>query len=141
MHIIALNTDGNRSCVKVLIFQLTDTTTINGISPLRTEFFQIHILRATADFFIRREGNADITVRNITVFQTHHSSDDFCDTGFIIRSQQGFTVGHNQGFTQHGVQHREHDRRQHFVTDAECDITTTVIFQNLRIHITPGEIR
>jgi len=60
------------------------------------------------DFFIRREADLDRAVFDLWVVnQVCNCCDDLCDTGFIIRPQQGGTVGCNQGFANVFFQVRE----------------------------------
>jgi len=93
MHIITDNFNRGRRSVEVLKLQLPHSATVDGVGPLRAECRNIKTLRAFADFLVWREGDTHRSVRNIAVFQSHHRGNNFCDTRFIIRPEQGFAVG------------------------------------------------
>ena len=141
MHVVADNLDGNRGRVKVLKLQLAHTTAVYGIGPLGVKGFNIKVLRPFADLFIRGKRHANIAVRNVFLFQHRQRGHDFGNTGFIIGTQQRFAVGGDKRLPQQLMQHREHHRRQHFITDPQRNITAAIVFNNLRIDVFAAEIR
>ncbi len=118
MHIVADNFDINRRGVEVFKFQLSHATAVNGIGPLRIKCRNVKMLRPFTNLFVRRKGHADITVRNIFLDEHRQRGHDFRHASFIIRAQQRFTVCSDQRLTQKLMQHREHHRRQNFITNA-----------------------
>ncbi|MMZ70376.1 hypothetical protein D1872_334000 [compost metagenome] len=80
-------------------------------------------------------------MRNVFAFQHRQGGHDLRHTGFIIRAQQRFAVGGDNGLAQKLMQHREHHRREHLVANTQRDIATTVILHNLRVDVLTAKIR
>ncbi|MNC07627.1 hypothetical protein D3C75_551800 [compost metagenome] len=141
MNIVADNFNGHRRRIEVLALQFADAAAINSVGPACIKGFNIKMFCAFTDFFVRSESNADIAVGDVFLFEHRHRRHNFGDTGFIIRAEQRFTIGGNQGLPKQLMQNREHHRREHLIADTQRNITTAIVFDNLRIHIFTCEIR
>ena len=97
MHIIANDFDSDRRGIEVFKFQLTDPAAIHGVRPAGIKCGDVKVLRAFADFFIRRKGDANIAVRDLFRLQRRQRRHDLCDARFIVGAEQRFTIGGNQG--------------------------------------------
>ena len=141
MNVVPDNFNGDRSGVKVFILQLAHATAIDGVGPLRVKSLHIEMFRAFPHLFVRRESNPDIPVRNVFAFQHRQRRHDLRDPRLIICAQQRFPVGGDERLTEQLVQDREHHGREHFIANAQRNITAAVVFNNLRVHMFTAKIR
>ncbi len=99
-------------------------------------------MRASADFFIRRERDPDRSVLDVRMFdQVRHCRHDFGNARFVVGSEQRRAVCCNQRLAFIAGKLRELLRRQDDIEFViQNDIMTVVAFNNLRIHIFSGKI-
>ncbi|CVG41194.1 Uncharacterised protein [Serratia marcescens] len=141
VHAVAEDFDRHRGGVEVLALQLADPAAVHGISPFGIEGRHVEQLRPLAYLLVRGEGYADVAMRDFARAQAHHGGEDLGDAGLVVGAQQRFAVGGDQGLPQHLVQDREHHRRQHFIADAERDVASAIVLDDLRIDVFAAEIR
>ena len=80
--------------VEVLIGDLFAIGAIDGIGESGPELLGVEVERASADFFIDREGEADWVVLNLRVaLVIGKDGHDDGDAGFIVSAQQSIAIG------------------------------------------------
>ena len=141
MHVIADDFDIHRSGIEVLKLKFTHAAAVDGIGPFGVKGCYIKVFRPFAHLFVWCKSDANIAMRNIFMLQYRQRGHDFRHTRFVVRPQQRFAVGGDQRLTKQLMQHREHHRRQHFITNAQRDITAAIVLHDLRIHVLTAEIR
>ena len=99
------------------------------------------MLRPFPDLFVRREGHANIAVRNVFRLQRRQRGHYLGNTGLVIGAKQRFAIGGDQRLPEQLVQDREHHRGEHFIANPESDITATVVFNDLRVYVFAAEVR
>ncbi|CZV20514.1 Uncharacterised protein [Enterobacter hormaechei] len=92
MNVIPDDFDRHRCRVKVFILQFTHAATVDGVGPLRVKRLNVKVFCAFSNLFIRREGHADIAMRDIFALQHRQRRHDLGDARFVISPQQGFAV-------------------------------------------------
>ena len=134
MNVPSLNIDASGSGVEVLIFQLTDSTTIHGIGKIAAEFFHIEMRHALANFLIRRETDTNLAMLDFRMLhQVFHSTYYLSDTGFIVGTKQSFAVGGQQGLSLIVAQFREiHQGQCSIAFGIQHDVATIVILDDSR---------
>ena len=86
------------------------------------------MIRSAAYLLIRREPDTHLAVLDLRMCQqVLHRRYDLCDTGFVVGSQQGCMVGH--------------DNVLPFVSRIDIRIVAVVVFDNTRFHIFSTRIR
>ena len=81
--------DRHRVGGEALVFELAAGAAIDGVRVLCAEGRDVEMPRATPDFLVRRERNADVAVRNTGMReQIFHSRHDLGHTRFVVRAQQ-----------------------------------------------------
>ncbi len=92
--------DFSTGCIEIFIFQLSYLTSIHRIGPVCSKFLNIKLMCTTTNFFIRGKTNANSTMFNFWMLdKVFHCTYNFCNTRFIISTQQGSTICGNQGLT------------------------------------------
>ncbi len=125
--------------VEIFIFQFAKPAAVHRIRIVRTKQFYVKIIRACADFFIRRKTEPDFSVRCLFMGQKiFRHSHDFRDARLIVRAEQGRSVGHDQSFSRIRRQFREISRAHHNIFFLiQNDILSVIIFYYPRIYALP----
>ena len=88
--------DGRTARVKVFVAADTEVAAVYGIRKISTESFHIEVVLAGADFFVRCEGEGNLSVRNVRILnEVFQCTDDFHDAGLIVTAQQCIAVGYD----------------------------------------------
>ena len=141
MNVVSDDFDCHGRRVEILELQFPYAATVDGVGPLRVKGIYVEVFCPLADLFIRRKGDTDIPVRDIFLFQHRQRRHDLGNPRFVIGTQQRFAVGGDERLTKQLVQHREHHRRQYFVTNPQRNVAAAVVFNNLRVHMFTAKIR
>ena len=143
MHITSFKGYFCGSSIKVLKLQLPYFTSIHRISPFTTEFLYIEFMSTFTDFFVRIEADTDFTVFDFGMFlQINHRRYNFRDTGFVVGTEQRFSVGYNQVFPLMIQQFRElRWRKNHILFSTKHNIRAIIFFHNPRSDIFTCHIR
>ena len=100
MYAAAPDSHGGGGGVEILIFQLTDTPTVEGIGIVSAECLDIKVVSASANLLIRRESYPYFSVFQSGVRQkVFNGSDYLCYASLVIRSQKGRTVRGDNGLS------------------------------------------
>ena len=79
--------------VEVFIFQFTRAAAVHGVGKIRTEARHIELVRAAADLFVRRKGDANAAMAQVRMRQQILGQcQDFSDPRLIVRSKKRGTV-------------------------------------------------
>ena len=65
MYVQALEDNFSAGGIEILIFQLTDLSTVNRISPITTELLYVKMIGTLSDFLIRGKSDTDLTVLDL----------------------------------------------------------------------------
>ena len=85
MYVQALEDNLSAGGIEILIFQLTDLSTVNRISPITTELLHVEMIGTLSDFLIRGKSDTDLTVLDLRmILQILHRGDDSGYTSLII---------------------------------------------------------
>ena len=143
MHVTTLYNYFGRGCIEIFKFQLTYLSSIHCISPFTTKLFHIKLMSTQPNFFIRIETYPNLSMFNFgMLFQINHRSNDFCNTGLIVSSQQRLSIGYNQIFSFVVQQFREPIRRKNNILFLTQDnIRTVITINDTRSHSCTGHIR
>ena len=98
------------SGVEILIFQLTERAAVDGVGVVRAEMRQIEAVRPAADLLIRREADAQGRVRAALGQQLFHRSENFSDSGLVVRAEQRRAVCDDQVLADAAVQDQGNPR-------------------------------
>ena len=114
----------------------------SSIEVLELQLY-IEFMSAFTDFFIRIETDTDFSVFDFRVFfQIGHCGNNLCNTGFIISTEQSFSVGYNQIFSFMIQQFRKLRRgKNHIFFGTKYNIRTVILFYNTRSNILTRHIR
>ena len=100
MNADTCETDFRSGSVEILIFQFTEVATIHCVSPFASEFLDIEIMCAHADFLIRIEAYADIAMLNLRMLlEINHSLHDFSDTSLVVSTEKSVAISYDKVFT------------------------------------------
>ena len=100
MHILSLNFYLNTCGIKVFVFEFTQGAAVYGIGKVRPEFFYIKKIGTSSDFFIGSKTDFYFAVFNFGMSQKiFYSAHDNCNTGLIVCTQEGCSVGCNNLLT------------------------------------------
>ena len=143
VHITSLYPNLCSCSIEILKFQFADFSSVHGISPFRTKFLHIKLVSSQTDFLIRIKTDTNITMLDFRMCnQISHRTYNFCNSGLIVRSQQGMPVGHNQILTYMIQQFREISRRQNNILfRTQRNILSIVFLNDTRFHILSAHIR
>ncbi len=94
MRALALERDRRRARAPRFIADLAELSAVNGVSDLRAEAFDVKLLDARADFFVRSESDRDRSVFDLRILaQRVDHRHDFGDAGFVVGTEQRCAVG------------------------------------------------
>ena len=128
--------------IEVLIADLADVLTVNGIGVGRAEALDVKQARALADLLIGGEADAELAVGAIFGNDALQRGHDLGHTGLVVRAQQGRAVGGDESLALHLAQEREHLGVQHRAGGGQRDSLAVVVFVDLRPDVlTAGVVR
>src|SRR5690606_36791537 len=136
VHTQSVNFHYSSRSVKVLIFQLSGFATVHCISPFGTKLLNIKFMCTSTDFLIGSKSNCYSTEIDFRMCQQILCrGHNFGNSGLIICSKQGGSVGSNQCFAEILLQVFECCRRKcKSSLFSQKKITTVIIIPNLRLH-------
>ena len=143
MYVAALYMHLGCGCVEVFKFQFTHFTSVHRIGPLASELLNVELVRSQSDFLIRIKSDTDFSVFNFRMcLQVSNGSHNFSNTGLVVCSQQGMSVGYNQVFSYMILQFRELRRRQDDVIGfRQYNIPTLVLLYDTWRNILARHVR
>ncbi len=132
MDVSSFEMYSSQCCIKVFKLQFSDFATIHGISKISIEFFHIKMIGASSDLFIGCKGHTNGSMLYFRVlFQPLQRRYDLGNSGFIVGSQQGGSVGGDDVLTFVVRQFREIDRgKDNVFFLVQNNISTVVVLVN-----------
>src|ERR1043166_5268667 len=100
----ALSLKRNRGCSRTpgLVADFAQSLTIHRICDLRTESFDVKLLNAAADFFIRSECDCQHSMFDLWVLTKGiDHCHDLGNSSFVIRAEQCCAIGRNDVVSDH----------------------------------------
>ena len=89
-----------RACIEVFIFQFAQFTAVNGICEICTKTFHVKIVCTAANLFVWCKSDADFAMFNRRIVdQFFCHGHDFCDTCFVICTEQSGSICYDQVLT------------------------------------------
>ena len=90
----------DRICgIEVFILNLTFGVSVHGIGKIRIKFFDIKMIRSSANFLIRSKSDRNLTMWDIFSQNPFCHGHDLCNSGFVIRSQNRISIAGDQSTT------------------------------------------
>ena len=112
--------------IEILKLDLTFCVTVQGIGVIGVKFLHIKMSRPHTDLFIRRKRDRYLSMRDRITVQVFNHGHDLCDTGFVIGTQNGGSVGCDKSPAFQGRKMREHFRGKNPSAFSQWEILTIV---------------
>ena len=143
MHVAAFECYFGYGCVEVFEFEFADLAAVHSVGPVGVEEADIEFMCSLADFFIGVEGYADVAVFDFRVFdEVVNGCDYFGDSGFVIGSEEGVAVGHDEVLTFVVEQFGEFGGFEHdSFGGVEYYVIAVVVFDDARSHVFSAHVR
>ena len=91
-----MESDNGGGGIEVFVLQLAQGAAVDGVGVIGAEVFEVETVRAPADLLIRRKADADSGVGDVRSHQFLDGGQDLCDTGLVVGTQKGRSVGDDQ---------------------------------------------
>ncbi|MPM59935.1 hypothetical protein SDC9_106781 [bioreactor metagenome] len=142
MHVFATDRHDGLRRIETFVFKFTQRTAIHRVGKVATKSSHIKKIGSAANFFIGPEGDFDVPMLYvIRCFYRFQGCDDFSDAGFVVSTQQRFSIGSDQCLTDVVLQRREVlGRKHHLRFRIQNQIVARIVFPNKRIYIRCLEI-
>ena len=89
MYITAFEIDTRFRGVEVFVFEFSEAASVHGVGAVHAESFNVKIICASSDFFVRSECKTYSAVRDRRiVYKGLGHSHDLGDAGFVVASEQ-----------------------------------------------------
>ena len=99
MYALTFYLENRSSCIKTLIFKLSNRSSIHRIRKISTKFFHIKIICTTTNFLIRSKCHFDSPMLNFWMLnQILHRFNNFHNSSFIVSSQKRSPISSNHRF-------------------------------------------
>ena len=108
MYTHTLDADLGSCGIEVLVFQIAEVASVDGISPVAGKFFNIKVVSTHSDFFVRVETYTYISVLDfIMVSEIAHSLYDFSNSCFIVCTKKCRAISYDDVLAFVGFQFRK----------------------------------
>ena len=81
--------------IEILVLDLAFSISVHCIGNFSIKSFKIEMSSTASAFFIRCKCYTDLTMRNLLCLQDFQQLHDFCNTGFVVYSEDGISVRGN----------------------------------------------
>ena len=141
MYAYSLDMNLGSSGIEVLVFQVAQVATVNGVSPVAPKLLYIEVMGTHTDFLIRIEAHTDVAMLDfLMVAEVAHGLYDFSDTCLVICTEQGSTVCHDDVLTLVSLELREFldaadDSR------AQFDILAVIVLDDAGLDVLSAGVR
>ena len=82
--------------VEILIFQVAQVASINGISPVTTKLFNVEMMCTHTDFLIRIEAHSNVTMLDfVMIAQVTHGLYYLGNACFVVCPKQCCAIGND----------------------------------------------
>ena len=90
----------DRICgIEVLILNLTFGVSVHGVGKIRIKFFDIKMIRSSANFLIRSKSDRNLTMWDIFSQNLFCHGHDLCNSGLVVCTEDGISVAGDQSTT------------------------------------------
>ena len=138
VHIYAVHGEDDRVGAKSLVLHFADSFAVKRVGKIGTEFFNIKMICALADFFVRRHRNFDRPMFYFGMLsQIIDSVENFCNAGFVVSAQQRRPVAGDDVMTNLFLQIRVLLGADYDARVAKNNVTALVVLMNDWIDILP----
>jgi len=96
MYINTFNMKCCTCCVEIFVGNFTFVIAIHCVSIICLKNVQVKQICSTTDFLVRRKTNPQITMWNVFCNYLFDCCENFCDAGFVIRTQKCSSVRCNK---------------------------------------------
>ena len=143
MDVAALYAYCGSGSIEILVFKLSERSSVHGVGILRTELPDIEFGHAPSDFLIRSEAYHNVTVPELRMcHDILHRIHYLGDSGLVVGSEQSSPVSGNQGLS---LVVRKLRELAHFkikpLHALERNVGTVIIPDYLWMDIVSGSIR
>ena len=141
MYAYSLDMNLGSSGIEVLVFQVAQVATVNGVSPVATKLLYIEVMGTHTDFLIRIEAHTDVAMLDfLMVAEVAHGLYDFSDTCLVVCTEQGCTVCNDDIFTLVSLEFGE------FLNAADdawtqFDILAVIVFDDASLNVLSAGVR
>ena len=99
------------------------------------------MIDARADFLIRREGDAELSVRLLFADDGFQRGHDLRNARLIVRAEQRRAVGGDEGHARQFFECRERGGAELFAAAREQHVAAVIVFDDLRLYVFAGAVR
>ncbi len=100
VDVAAAERDLSDCCIEVFKLKFADFSSVHRVAPIGGESLDVEFVGTEADFLVRIEGDADVAVRDFIVLKEKvDGGDNFSDTGLVVGTEEGVTVGDDKVLT------------------------------------------
>ena len=85
--------------IEVLILNLTFGVSVHGVGKIRIKFFDIKMIRSSANFLIRSKSDRNLTMWDIFSQNPFCHGHDLCNSGLVVCTEDGISVAGDQSTT------------------------------------------
>ena len=143
MHIASLDMDLCTGSIEILVLKLSNLSAVHCIGILCTKLLHIKLVHATSNLLVGSKTNLNLSVLELRVLHNVlHCSHNLCNTGLVICTKKGCSVGCNQSLANilpylREICHRQSDSKR----GIQHNVLTVIILNDLRLDILAACIR
>ena len=152
MHAFTVDFERGACGVEVFVGDVAFVAAVNGVGVFCLEIAEVQAVCTASDFFVWREAYPDVAVAGevfvaaafgvaVGFDEFFHGGHDFCDSGLVVGSEERRSVGCDERATLEPFERREIIDFQRGPGAFEQNVSTVVVFDDLRLGGNTRKIR